>query len=166
MCNAELIILKEDSSKISDAEKVEKDIECSILKELFFEGDEIKNVKDFRDKNFMINKNKNSDKMVYYYISETEAKISLKNCMILFNEINNSYISKGFKIEIEKNSLKGENKEKPYFCDTSFKYGNESTRFISNFYSDIQSAENECFMKYIIYMHQKRLIDNNLQLLF
>ena len=104
--------------------------------------------------------------MLYYYISETEAKISLKNCMILFNEINNSYISKGFKIEIEKNSLKGENKEKPYFCDTSFKYGNESTRFISNFYSDIQSAENECFMKYIIYMHQKRLIDNNLQLLF
>ena len=49
---------------------------------------------------------------------------------------------------------------------TVFKYGNESTRFISNFYSDIQSAENECFMKYIIYMHQKILIDNNLQLLF
>lgn len=155
MCNAELIILKEDSSKISDAEKVEKDIECSILKELFFEGDEIKNVKDFRDKNFMINKNKNSDKMVYYYISETEAKISLKNCMILFNEINNSYISKGFKIEIEKNSVKSENKEKPFICDTSFKYGNESIRFISNFYSDIQSAENECYMKYIIYLHQK-----------
>ena len=166
MCNAELIMLKEDSSKISDAEKVEKDIECSILKELFFEGDEIKNVKDFRDKNFLINKNKNSDKMVYYYISETEAKISLKNCMILFNEINNSYISKGFKIEIEKNSVKSENKEKPFICDASFKYGNESIRFISNFYSDIQSAENECYMKYIIYLHQKRLINNNLQLLF
>ena len=164
ICNAELIILKEDSSKAGEADEVEKDIELSRLKELFFEEDEIKTIKDFREKNFIINKN--NDKMLYYYISETEAKISLKNCMILFNEINNSYISKGFKIEIEKNSLKGENKEKPYFCDTSFKYGNESTRFISNFYSDIQSAENECFMKYIIYMHQKKLIDNNLQLLF
>ena len=92
--------------------------------------------------------------------------IILKNCMILFNEINNSYISKGFKIEIKKNSIKSENKEKPFFCDVSFKYGNESTRIRSNFYSDIQSAESECYMKYIIYLHQKRLIDNNLQLLF
>ena len=166
ICNAELIILKEDSNKISDKDKEEKDIELSRLKELFFEGDEIKNVKDFRDKNFIVNKNKNSDKMIYYYISDTEAKISLKNCMILFNEINNSYISKGFKIEIKKNSIKSENKEKPFFCDVSFKYGNESTRIRSNFYSDIQSAESECYMKYIIYLHQKRLIDNNLQLLF
>ena len=166
MCNAELVILEEDSNKISDEDKEEKDIEFSRLKELFFEGNEIKNVKDFRDKNFIVNKNKNSDKMIYYYISDTEAKISLKNCMILFNEINNSYISKGFKIEIEKNSIKSENKEKPFFCDASFKYGNESTRIRSNFYSDIQSAESECYMKYIIYLHQKRLIDNNLQLLF
>jgi hypothetical protein len=166
MCNAELIILKEDSSKTSEEDKVEKDIEISLLKDLFFEGDEIKNVKDFRDKNFIVNKNKNSDKMIYYYISDTDAKISLKNCMILFNEINNSFISKGFKIEIEKNSIKCENKEKPFFCEATFKYGNESTKFISNYYSDIQSAENECFMKYIIYLHQKRLIDNNLQLLF
>lgn len=166
ICNEELIILKEDSNKISDEDKVDKDIELSRLKELFFEGDEIKNVKDFRDKNFFVNRNKNSDKMIYYYISDTEAKISLKNCMILFNEINNSYISKGFKIEIKKNSIKSENKEKPFFCDVSFKYGNESTRIRSNFYSDIQSAESECYMKYIIYLHQKRLIDNNLQLLF
>lgn len=166
MCNAELVILKEDSNNISDKDKEERDIEFSRLKELFFEGNEIKNVKDFRDKNFIVNKNKNSDKMIYYYISDTEAKISLKNCMILFNEINNSYISKGFKIEIEKNSIKSENKEKPFFCDVSFKFGNESTRIRSNFYSDIQSAESECYMKYIIYLHQKRLIDNNLQLLF
>jgi len=166
VCNAELIILKEDTSKESAAEKEQKDIEISRLKELFFEGEKMKTIKDFRDKNFIINKNKNSDKMLYYYISETEAKISLKNCMILFNEINNAYISKGFKIEIEKNSKKTENKEKPFFCDASFKYGNESTRFVSNLYPDIQSAENECYMKYIIYLHQKRLIDNNLQLLF
>ena len=160
--NSELIILHEND-EVQEHYEIKEDINNSELKKLFMDENKIINKKDFRDKNFI--KNKNKEKINYYYISETEAKISLKNCMILFNEINNLFISKGYKINIDKTIKKYENKEQQYICCIKFNRNNDNVEFISGIYIDKQSAENECYMKYLIYLHQKKIIDNNFQLL-
>ena len=162
--NSELIILSEKNEKGQEHYEIKEDIKNIELKKLFMDGDKIVYKKDFRDINFI--KNKNKEKINYYYISETEAKISLKNCMMLFNEINNLFISKGYKINIDKTIKKYENKEQQYICYIKFNRNNDNVEFISGIYFDKQSAENECYMKYLMYLHQKKIIDNNFQLLF
>lgn len=142
--------------------EIKEDKKDDELKTYFIEGDKIKIDKDFREKNFI--KNKNNDKNNYYYISETEAKISFKNCMMIFNEINNIFISKGVKININKKTKKVEEKEQ-YVSNISFNYKDDNVQFISGLYMDKQSSENECYMKFLMFLHQKRIIDNNFQLL-
>ena len=162
-CKSEFIIFGEKSNNFNDSYKIKKEKEYIQLKELFLEGNSIKNPKDFKDNDFI--KKKYNDKIFYYYISETEAKISLKNCMMLYNEINNIFISKGVKINIEKNTSCYQDREQQFICNMSFQCGNDYVQILSNVYNDKQSAENECYLKYIIYLHQKKLIDNNFQLL-
>ena len=162
ICNSNLIIFT-DKDKKDDKTINEKDLEKNELKSLFLEGDKIKNLKDFKDLDFI--NNKRNDKLFYYYISETEAKLSLKNCMMIFNEINNLFISKGMKIIVEKKTENYKDKEQQFICYSNFNFKNENVTFTSRIYNDKQSAENECYMKYIIYLHQKKLIDNNFQVL-
>jgi len=164
ICNSKLIIFNNNNlDVIDDKHEKKKEIENFELKNLFLEGDKIQNPKDFKDTDFMLKINNNN--ILYYYISETEAKISLKNCMILFNEIKNLFISKGIKIGIKKSIERNEEKEQQFICYTNFIFKDENVKFISRVYNDKQSAENECYMKFIIYLHQKRIIDNNFQLL-
>ena len=161
--NSKLIVFREEHqyNKIDNSYKNEKDKECIQLKKLFMEKDIFINPKNFKERNFIKN---NYNKSINYYISETEAKMTLRNCMMLFNEINNSFLSKGIKININKKTTNFDKKEQKYICKADFNFNDENVQFISNIYNDKQNAENECYMKYVIYLHQKRFINNHFQL--
>ena len=157
--NAKLIIFGNEPNKIDDSLKIKKDKEYSQLKNLFMKGNKIENPKDFKSKNFI--EKKNLDKNYYYYIDKTEAKLSLKNCMSLYNEINNIYFSKGIKINVNKQIIPYESEQK-FKCQIAFQFeGNNPIKINSNLFNDKQSAENECYLQYIIFLHKKGLIDNN-----
>ena len=158
-CNAKLIILGNDPNKIDDSLKQKKDKEFNQLKNLFMEEEKIINPKDFREKDFI--KNKNINKNYYFNIEQTQAKMSLKNCMLLFNEINNLYLSKNIKINIKKNIIVHDMEQK-FSCKIEFqKEGENPINISSNKYNDKQSAENECYLKYIIYLYKRQLIDDH-----
>ena len=132
------------------------------LKNYFLDKDKnIKNPYNYRSKNYK--ENKHLEKNYYYYIANTEAKMSLKNCMLLFNEISNLYISKNIKIVIKKN-IKEISKEPKFVCQCDFQWGIYRAKFTSNEFNDKQSAENECFLKYIIYLHKSELIDDHFRI--
>ena len=82
---------------------------------------------------------------------------------MLFNEIKNLYISKGIKINIEKKTTNYKDKEQKFVCNANFNCQNNNVHLTSNIYNDKQSAENDCYMKYLIFLYQKRRIDNNFQ---
>ena len=158
-CKAKLIIFGSEPNKIDDSLRIKKDKEFMQLKILFTEDKKIKNPRNFRSSNFV--ENKNIDKLLFYYIPNTEAKMSLKNCMLLFNEINNLYLSKGKKINVNKQIFPYE-KEQKFICQINYQcINNYNVTFTSKKYNDKQSAENECFMSYIIFLHKKNLIDDN-----
>ena len=121
----------------------------------------IKNPNNFMNKNYI--ENKHLEKNIYYYIGKTEAKMSLKNCMLLFNEISNLFISKNIKINVKK-TIKEINKEINFVCQCDFRLGNNFVHFDSNIYNDKQSAENDCFFRYIIYLHKNELIDDHFKI--
>ena len=120
-----------------------------------------KNYKDYRAQNFI--EKKNLDKMLYYYINKTESKMTLKNCMLLFNEISNSYISKNVKINVEKNFIEYGSENK-FACQCEFQLNNQKIKFTSNKYNDKQSAENACYYRYIIFLHKNEYIDDNFRI--
>ena len=161
-CKAKLIIFGGEQNKIDDSLKKKKDKEFIQLKSLFMEDEKIKNPKDFRSPDFIENKNLN--KIMYYYIDKTEAKMSLKNCMLLFNEINNLYLSKGIIIKTNKIIIPYD-KEQKFECQIYFQCENNyNIPFQSKKYNDKQSAENECYMLYIMFLHKKKLIDDHFRL--
>ena len=132
------------------------------LKKYFLDKDRnIKNPYNYRSNNYK--EKKQLEKNYYYYIGKTEAKMSLKNCMLLFNEISNLYISKNIKIEVKKN-IKEISKEPKFVCQCDFQWGIYRAKFTSNECNDKQSAENECFLKYIIYLHKNELIDDHFRI--
>ena len=65
-----------------------------------FQNNEI--VKDFRRNDFIQDKIKMIEKNSYYFIEETHAKVSIKNSIMLFNDINNWFISQNIKIIVNK----------------------------------------------------------------
>ena len=88
--------------------------------------------------------------------------MSLKNCMIIFNEINNKYLSNNIKIKINNKQIISYGGEQKYVCKIQFqKDGDNPIDFTSNKYNDKQSAENECYLSYIIYLYKKRQIDDH-----
>ena len=132
------------------------------LRKYFLDKDKnITNMKDYRSKNFI--SKKNLEKYFYYYIKNTEAKITLKNCMLLFNEINNLFFSKNIKININKNIIEIV-AEKKYICQSEFQWNKETKQFVSNKYYDKQSAENECCLKFLMYLHKNGEIDDNFRI--
>ena len=158
-CKAKLIIFGNGLNKIDDSLKEKKDKEIEQLKALFMENNKLEYQKNFRDKNFI--EKKNIDKNIYYYIATTEAKISLKNCMTIFNEIYNLYFSNGKKININK-KIKAYEKEQKFECYISFQLnGDYVIQLKSKKQNDKQTAESECYYEYIIYLHRKKFIDDN-----
>ena len=140
---------------------MEKNDSTTQLKNYFLDKDRnVKNPKNFRTKCYI--DKKDLEKNLYYHIENTEAKVTLKNCMLLFNEINNIFFSKNIKIEINKKIIEY-NSELKFACQSEFICRNDRASFTSNKYNDKQSAENECYMRYIIYLHKRGEIDDNLK---
>lgn len=164
ICKAKLIIFGNEPNKIDDSLKEKKDKELIQLKNLFMESEKIKNPKNFRNNNFI--QNKNIDKNYYFYIDKTEAKMSLKNCMLLFNEINNKYLSNNINIKINNKQIIPYEDEQKYICKAQFqKDGDNPIYFTSNKYNDKQSAENECYLRYILYLYKTRQIDDHFRVI-
>ena len=158
-CKAKLIILGNEANKIDNSLKIKKDKEITQLKNVFMEGGKIKNPKNFRSKNYIEEKNLKNN--IYHYIESTEAKISLKNCMSIFNEINNSCLSKNIKINIKKYIIPYD-KEQKFQCVATFQGGGDNpVQFFSSLFNDKQSAEGDCYLKYIIYLQKIKFIDEH-----
>ena len=166
-CKAKLYLFIDQSKlnninqKKSSKKQKEKNDSTTQLKNYFLDKDRnVKNPKNFRTKCYI--DKKDLEKNLYYHIENTEAKVTLKNCMLLFNEINNIFFSKNIKIEINKKIIEY-NSELKFACQSEFICRNDRASFTSNKYNDKQSAENECYMRYIIYLHKRGEIDDNLK---
>ena len=146
----------------NSSDKNNKNEFAQLQKYFLDKNKKIKNPNNYINKNYI--EEKHLEKNFYYYIANTEAKMSLKNCMLLFNEINNLYISKNIKINVKKN-IQEINKESKFVCQCEFQWGNKSAKCTSNVYNDKQSAENECFLRYIIFLHNNKLIDDYFRIL-
>ena len=146
----------------NSSDKNNKNEFAQLQKYFLDKNKKIKNPNNYINKNYI--EEKHFEKNFYYYIANTEAKMSLKNCMLLFNEINNLYISKNIKINVKKN-IQEINKESKFVCQCEFQWGNKSAKCTSNVYNDKQSAENECFLRYIIFLHKNKLIDDHFRIL-
>ena len=166
-CDAKLYMFLEElkfnkiNSKNSNKNKKEKNDNNIQIKDYFLDKHKkLKNPRDYRTKNYI--DKKNLAKNIYYHIKNTESKVSLKNCMLLFNEIKNFYFSKNIKINVNSNIIEY-NSQLKYSCQSEFEWGNNKIKFVSNKYNDKQSAENECYLRYIIYLHKTGEIDDNLK---
>ena len=146
----------------NSSDKNNKNEFAQLQKYFLDKNKKIKNPNNYINKNYI--EEKHLEKNFYYYIANTEAKMSLKNCMLLFNEINNLYISKNIKINVKKN-IQEINKESKFVCQCEFQWGNKLAKCTSNVYNDKQSAENECFLRYIIFLHKNKLIDDHFRIL-
>jgi ERCC4-related helicase len=67
---------------------------------IFFEQNDI--MKDFRGKNYLDEKLENIKKQKYYIIEETQAKVSMRNSMMIYNVINNWFLQQNKKLIINK----------------------------------------------------------------
>ena len=166
-CDAKLYMFLEElkfnkiNSKNSNKNKKEKNDNNIQIKDYFLDKHKkLKNPRDYRTKNYI--DKKNLVKNIYYHIKNTESKVSLKNCMLLFNEIKNLYFFFFLKINVNSNIIEY-NSQLKYSCQSEFEWGNNKIKFVSNKYNDKQSAENECYLRYIIYLHKTGEIDDNLK---
>lgn len=159
--NSKLIIFGDDKMQELLAEKKNK--ENDQLR-IFFPNEK-DNFKDFKSKSFLNTKKQNIN--FYLYIKETEAKMTLKNCTLLFNEINNAYTSNGIKLRFEKEirSLSSKNKAKKYMCLMRFYDKFEGFNVNSHECNDKQTAENQCLMFFIQYLKKINAIDNHFRLI-
>ena len=103
-------------------------------------------------------KDKFQDFKYFYYNPKTQAKLTLKNVNQIFYECINSFENNNIKLNINTNFIEENSK---YKCSIEIK-GNELKRLtiISSFHNDKQSAESECFMRFLINLHQNKKIDN------
>ena len=129
-----------------------------------FENYEI--VKDFRRNNFLEEKIQIIGKNNYYFIEETQAKVSIKNSIMLFNDINNWFITQNKKIIVDK--FVDEffvNKIKKYKCKIELDKTFGEIKIFSHSYGDKQSAEADCYLQLISFFHKYGTIDNNLRII-
>ena len=159
---SKLIIFSTNPDEIKNIFK--KDISLNQNKSLInFENSEI--VKDFRRKNFLEEKIQIIGKNNYYYIEETQAKVSIKNSIMLFNDINNWFITQNKKIVVNKfvdEFFVG--KIKKYKCKIELDKIFGEIKIFSHSYGDKQSAEADCYLQLISFFHKFGTIDNNLRI--
>ena len=162
--NAKIIIF---SSNINYFQNVfDEEIKKFESKSSIFLEDNIE-MKDYRRENFLEEKLKIFEKNNYYFIEETHAKVSVKNSTILFNDINNFFINQNKKIII--NKFMDEyfiDKIKKYKCifELDKKFG-DSIKLFSHSYNDKQTAEGDCYLQLIAFLHKFGIIDNNFRII-
>ena len=161
-CKAKLYIFSHEGMNSNNINKKENKDNNIKLKNYFLDKDKnFKNPKDYRTKNYI--EKKHLENNICYYISKTEAKITLKNCMLIFNEINNLFLSKNIKINAEKNTFEYK-EELKFACESKFQWKKNEQKFRSNKYNDKQSAESECYLQFIIFLYKNGEIDNNFRI--
>ena len=143
---------------------MQKIIEHDSKLMIFFEPNEI--VKDFRRKNYFEEKIQNIKKQNYYIIEETQAKISTRNSMMLFNEINNWFLQQNKKLIIYKYIDEIYfNKVKKYKCKIELNEMFNNEKIFSHTCGDKQTSECDCFLQLICFLHKIGIIDNNLKII-
>ena len=159
---SKLIIFSTNPDEIKNIFK--KDVSLNQNKSIInFENSEI--AKDFRRKNFLEEKIQIIGKNNYYYIEETQAKVSIKNSIMLFNDINNWFITQNKKIIVNKfvdEFFVG--KIKKYKCKIELDKIFGEIKIFSHSYGDKQSAEADCYLQLISFFHKFGTIDNNLRI--
>lgn len=130
---------------------------------IFFEQNDI--MKDFRGKNYLEEKLENIKKQNYYIIEETQAKVSMRNSMMIFNVINNWFLQQNKKLIIVK--FIDEyfiDKVKKYKCKIELNEMFGSVKIFSHTYGDKQASEFDCYLQLISFLHKIGIIDNNLKI--
>ena len=131
---------------------------------MFFEPNEI--VKDFRGKNYFLEKMENIGKQKYYIIEETQAKVSIRNSLMLYNEINNWFLQQNKKLIINKFIDEfAIDKVKKYKCKIELNEMFNESKIFSHTFGDKQAAEGDCILQLISFLHKKGMIDNNLKVI-
>ena len=161
--SSKLIVISTNPKKIENIYK--EDISLSQNKSsINFEYNEI--VKDFRRNKFIEEKIQTIGKNKYYYIEETQAKVSIKNSIMLFNDINNWFITQNKKIIINKFIDEFSiGKIKKYKCKIEIDKTFGDIKIFSHSYGDKQSAEADCYLQLISFFHKFGTIDNNLRII-
>lgn len=130
---------------------------------IFFEQNDI--MKDFRGKNYLEEKLENIKKQSYYIIEETQAKVSMRNSMMIYNVINNWFLQQNKKLIIDK--FIDEyfiDKIKKYKCKIELNEMFGGTKIFSHTYGDKQTSEFDCYLQLISFLHKIGIIDNNLKI--
>ena len=126
----------------------------------------VENKIDFRRNIYLKEKFKIIEKSNYYFIEETQAKVSIKNSIILFNDINNYFISQNKKVIVNKfmdEYFVDKIKKFKYKIQLDKKFG--TINIFSHSYGDKQSAEGDCYLQLIGFLHKYGIIDNNLKMI-
>jgi len=130
---------------------------------IFFEQNDI--VKDFRGKNYLNEKLENIKKQNYYIIEETQAKVSMRNSMMIYNVINNWFLQQNKKLIVDK--FIDEyfiDKAKKYKCKIELNEMFGGAKIFSHTYGDKQTSEFDCYLQLISFLHKIGIIDNNLKI--
>ena len=127
-------------------------------------------VKDYKRDNFIKEKFKIIEKNNYYFVEETHAKVSIKNSIILFNDINNWFISQNKKIIINKfmDEYSIDKIKKYKFkiqLDQTFEDMKKDRILFSHSFGDKQSAEGDGYLQLIVFFHKYGIIDNHLKII-
>ena len=131
---------------------------------MFFEPNEV--VKDFRGKNYFLEKMENIGKQKYYIIEETQAKVSIRNSLMLYNEINNWFLRQNIKLIMNKFIDEFTiDKVKKYKCKIELNEMFNESKIFSRTFGDKQAAEGDCILQLISFLHKKGMIDNNLKII-
>ena len=177
-----IIVFKELSNQIIDYTKIKK-LSINICSKLIvfstesmhipkfeskssvkFQNNEI--VKDFRRNDFIQDKIKMIEKNSYYFIEETHAKVSIKNSIMLFNDINNWFISQNIKIIVNKfmdEYFIGKVKKYKFKIELDKKFGD--TKIFSHSFGDKQTSEGDGLLQLIGFLHKFGVIDNHLRII-
>ena len=159
---AKLVFFTFEENKSKNFMKKVEDHDFKIIK--LFENNQI--ARDFRSSNYIQEKISNIEKQKYYFISETQAKITVRNSLMFFNEINNWFIQQNQKLIVNKYIEEiNKDKIKKFKCTIELNgiLGNKSIN--SDFCSDKQSSEAECYLILIIFLHKIGYIDDNLKII-
>ena len=110
------------------------------------------------------------EKNNYYFIEETHSKVSIKNSIILFNDINNWFISQNKKIIVNKfmDEYSIDKIKKYKFkiqLDQTFEDMKKDRILFSHSFGDKQSAEGDGYLQLIVFFHKYGIIDNHLKII-
>ena len=162
-CKSKLVIFTLNKSNIENS-FMQKIVEHDNKLMIFFEKNEI--VRDFRGQNYFNEKMENISKQIYYIIEETQAKVSIRNSTMLYNDINNWFLQQNIKLII--NKFIDEiyiDKIKKYKCKFELNQMFGGTKIFSHIFGDKQTSEAECYLLLISFLHKNGIIDNNLKII-